>query len=343
MACTHEAWWSWMTLPAFDLCVAPYELHAFVDRWWERKPLLIKRRDIYRFHRLITRSSFDDLVAHTNLRIPFFRLFRDGRPIPESACTTSRQVGRNTDFGLADLNSVYDGFNEGATVVLTALEKVHLPLTQLCFELETVFRCPFQAYAFLAPPEARGPPAHYDTRDVFVLQVEGSKYWRIWSDPSPLPMPVSENAYDHDAVIRFTENNTPILEVLLEPGDSLYLPRGFIHAAETSADYSLHLSISAMVVRWLDVVDTGVNEALASLKSDREAQRAFAFGRLPGEPTARVDDDAVVALAARLVAGLSVDQLMAIAKRSSEPPPCGSRSGALLDRLKGEATFTTAS
>jgi hypothetical protein len=72
-----------MTLPALELCIAPHDLQAFLERWWEREPLFIGRRETNRFDHLISRSIFDDLVAHSNLRVPFFRLIKDGQVIPE--------------------------------------------------------------------------------------------------------------------------------------------------------------------------------------------------------------------------------------------------------------------
>jgi bifunctional lysine-specific demethylase and histidyl-hydroxylase NO66 len=318
---------------AFDLCLEPYERQAFLNRWWEREPLVIKRREPGRFRQLVSRAAFDDLVAHSNLRVPFFRLFIGGDLISPSACTTVRQLGRNMDTGLADLNAVYDGFAEGATVVLSALEKVHAPLTTLCGEMEFLFRCPFQAYAYLAPPQAHGPPAHYDTHDVIVLQVEGSKHWRIWKDPWPLPMRMAENAYDHDAVIRFTENNAPIADEVLEPGDSLYLPRGFIHVAETSAESSLHITLSAMVVRWLDLIDEAAHLALSSLKHDCQAQGALAFGRHPGAPVSDEDDYVVAELAGQVIRSLDVDQIMTLAEAAFNRSRIRYRKNILLNRL----------
>ena len=38
----------------------------------------------------------------------------------------------------------------------------------------------------------------------------------------------------------------PVLECTLEPGDLLYMPRGFIHEASTKEDqHSLHITLSA--------------------------------------------------------------------------------------------------
>jgi ribosomal protein L16 Arg81 hydroxylase len=305
--------------PALELCIAPHDLEAFLERWWEREPLFVSRRDPDRFNRLMSRQAFDELVAHTNLRAPFFRLLKDGKTVAESACTTSRRLGPSTDAGLADLDVIYDGFSGGMTVVLTALEKICSALTPFCSELETLFRCAVEACAWLAPPGANEPPPRYDTHGAFVLQVEGARRWRVWSDRWRAP-----NSIDADA---------PAMEFLLEPGDSLYLPSGFNHAAGASSASSLHLTVEAKVLRWLDVIDAVVREAVASLETEHEAQRALAFGRRPGEPIGAEDDAALAALAARLIGKLDADRLIAVARSWSEPPRSVDHSGALLRRL----------
>jgi bifunctional lysine-specific demethylase and histidyl-hydroxylase NO66 len=319
-----------MTLSAFELCISPNDLQAFLERWWECEPLLISRREPKRFDRLMSRSIFDDLVAHTNLRVPFFRLIKDGKIVPEAACTTSRMLGPSRDVGLAHLDTLYDGFSNGTTVVLAALEKLHPALTQFCSELEAVFRCPIQAQASLAPPHAGELPPHRETHGIFVLQVEGTKRWRIWSDRWRSPD-------DNESAARFVEGNAPTMDFLLEPGASLYLPGGFTYAADASPVVSLHVAIEAKLLRWLDVIGVAAREALASLTTDHDAQRALALGRRPGEPIGRQDDAALAALTARLVAGLSADRLVALARSWSESPQSRDRSGALLRRLADEA------
>lgn len=46
----------------------------------------------------------------------------------------------------------------------------------------------------------------------------------------------------------------PLLTTVLRAGDSLYLPRGYIHAAETNADRSIHLTVGVAVLTWYDVL-----------------------------------------------------------------------------------------
>ena len=309
-----------MTRSALELLIAPHDRQAFLERWWERAPLFVSRREADRFDHLMNRPVFDDLVAHSNLRVPFFRLIKDGNVLPESACTTSRQLGPSRDVGLAHLDRVYDGFSGGTTVVLAALEKLRPALREFCAELETVFGCPVEAHAGLAPPDAGEMSPRYDVHGAFVLQLEGIRRWRIWRERWRSP----------------ASDAAPAMEFLLEPGDSLYLPGGFIHAAEASPATSLHLTIEAKVLRWLDVLTAAVREPLTSLTNDPGAQRALAFGRRLGGPICAEDDAALAALGARLVAGLDPDRLVALARSWPAPPPSRDHGGALLRRLADE-------
>ena len=49
----------------------------------------------------------------------------------------------------------------------------------------------------------------------------------------------------------------PIMEVVLNAGDLLYLPRGYIHQAVTEQDFhSLHITVSAYQCNgWIDLLE----------------------------------------------------------------------------------------
>ncbi len=52
------------------------------------------------------------------------------------------------------------------------------------------------------------------------------------------------------------EVGSPIMEVLLTPGDVLYIPRGFIHQASTEDAHSLHITVSAYQRNaWIDLLE----------------------------------------------------------------------------------------
>ena len=51
-----------------------------------------------------------------------------------------------------------------------------------------------------------------------------------------------------------------MLDVTLTPGDTLYLPRGWLHEALTSDADSLHLTVGIKVYTWLDAVRAALEE-----------------------------------------------------------------------------------
>jgi ribosomal protein L16 Arg81 hydroxylase len=265
-----------------QLCIAPLSIHEFLSHKWEREPVLFDRKDPGRFTRLISLDVFDQLVAASNLHYPCFRVFKSGDLIPLARLTTDRQVGADLDRNIADLDCVYEEAFGGATIVLQALEKSWEPITNLCIGLQEAFGAPTQAYAYHTPPRSAGPPAHYDTHDVFVLQVEGRKHWRVWPAFTNLPPRLSEDSYDHEGVLRFAKTQTPILEHDLLAGETLYIPRGFVHEADTDDARSLHVSISVMIWRWLDLFRTVSAHQLERLASELGLRRATPFGRQPG-------------------------------------------------------------
>ena len=82
-------------------------------------------------------------------------------------------------------------------------------------------------------------------QDVFILQLDGRKEWRLYD------VPVKHPFMGHK-VGRVPQGEPPAqagrprMTLTLEPGDMLYMPRGLVHeAATTDAAPSLHLTITA--------------------------------------------------------------------------------------------------
>jgi hypothetical protein len=101
---------------------------------------------------------------------------------------------------------------------------------------------PVQVNAYVTPPQSQGFSAHYDVHDVFVLQVAGQKRWTIHAPVRTAPLR-DEAWADRRAAVEQAATGDPLLEVTLRPGDALYLPRGFLHAAQALGDTSAHLTV----------------------------------------------------------------------------------------------------
>ena len=189
-----------------------------------------------------------------------------------SASTRATSPGaRSRSPATADADRVPTAFDDGATIVLQALHHNWLPLARFCRALEAELGHPVQANSYYTPRRSQGFAVHHDTHDVFVLQVAGEKHWRVY-DPL-LELPLKHQRCSSS----LGEPGRPVLELTLRAGDTLYLPRGWLHDALTSDTDSLHITV-------------GVNVAHVDRRVPRRARRVRGRRRVPrsvpedGEP-----------------------------------------------------------
>lgn len=168
-------------------------------------------------------------------------MVNQGKVIPASAYTRSGGAGAGITDQVAD-DRVLALIADGASLVLQALHRNWPPLIDFGSSLAGELGHPVQINAYLTPPQNQGFAAHYDTHDVFVLQVAGAKRWRIHRPVLDDPLPEQDWQRHRDAVAaRATE--PPLLELELQPGDALYLPRGYLHSAVALGQNCLHLTV----------------------------------------------------------------------------------------------------
>jgi bifunctional lysine-specific demethylase and histidyl-hydroxylase NO66 len=151
-------------------------------------------------------------------------------------------------------------FEDGATIVLQGLHLNWLPLAEFCRSLEGELGHPAQANAYFTPRSAQGLPVHHDTHDVFSLQVTGEKRWLVYEPVWELPL--KNQRYQAETM---GEPSRPVLDVTLHAGDTLYLPRGWLHEAKTSEPDSLHITVGVNVYTWIDAFRAAVETCAADV------------------------------------------------------------------------------
>ena len=90
----------------------------------------------------------------------------------------------------------------GDTVVLQGLHHTNPHLARLANNLALALDHPVQVNAYLSPSNARGLDLHFDYHDVFVVQLGGSKRWRVWAPLARTTNPVKGRALDRRATVR---------------------------------------------------------------------------------------------------------------------------------------------
>jgi hypothetical protein len=129
------------------------------------------------------------------------------------------------------------------------------PLAALCRAVERTFSSHFQTNIYLSPPHAQGFKTHYDSHDVFVLQVSGSKLWTVYD--TAVVLPLRGQAFDPTK----HTSGPPTREFTLHAGDLFYCPRGLYHSARSTDDASLHITLGLIGKTWADAMIEAVSAA----------------------------------------------------------------------------------
>lgn len=192
-----------------------------------------------RFRSLLSSADLDTVLGTFGLRAPQLRVVRfDSEIVQSDYCLGA----------LVDPARVARLFADGATVIFEALHERHEPLGRLCGALTAASGVRTQTNIYLTPPHAQGFKPHWDTHDVFVLQVEGSKRWRLYDGGRLVPL--ASERFDPAA----HEPGPVLAEFTVSAGDALYIPRGVMHAAESLDDTSLHITLGMIAYTWAEFV-----------------------------------------------------------------------------------------
>lgn len=231
--------------------IAPVERERFFADHYECGPLLTSRGEPQRYADLLTLETLDRFIASADLREGMLDLTRHKDRIPREAYVN--------DSGRVSAVSVAEHYMRGATIILPHLHESLFNLGEFCRSLEEVFSCHVQTNIYLTPTGNQGFPPHFDSHDVFVMQISGAKAWRFYGVPVEIPYRGETFDAGHHAPGEVTKSFT------LEPGDCVYIPRGLMHDAENVGDEpSLHITVGLITKTWADLLLEAISELALS-------------------------------------------------------------------------------
>ena len=260
----------------FAALIKPVALDEFFARYWEEKPLLIERDDSTFYEGLIGNDDLEAILSRKDARYPAVRLAKGGGFYPPEVYTQNFKYGDEAFAGIVDVDRVQAEYRSGATVVLPMLHRSWPPVAKLCEVLEGYLDHAVHANAYLTPAGVQGFAPHFDGHDAFVLQIAGRKHWRVYPPVQLLPNRGQPLSLPHYIT------PPPILELTLNPGDLLYLPRGYVHSAATSDSHSAHVTIGVTVYTWIELA----TELLLASRSKLGFRKALPPG-FAGQPNRR--------------------------------------------------------
>jgi len=225
--------------------IAPVSADEFRSRYWEQMPMIVHRNDPNYYGDLFTLHDFDDAISRTPNYVK----------VADATSKKNESLGSTT---APQLELILNSMRDGGTLILDGMHRYNHNLATLCRLLGPEFGQRFQTNLYLTPPNGKGFTPHWDNHDVFILQVHGSKEWKIEKARRAMPTRMQRIGAEG------RELRGDVYSLTLNQGDLIYIPRGFVHAAECGAVPSLHITLGVTALFWesllYDVIRTGVEE-----------------------------------------------------------------------------------
>ena len=213
--------------------ISPVTTEQFFADSWEQRPLHIHRGDPKYYKDLFSTKELDRILRDQHVLY--------GKNLDVTSYTEEEGRQTHNPGGRAFPAVVWDSYHCGCSLRMLNPQTFSETVWKGCATLQEFFQSMVGANVYLTPPGTQGFAPHYDDVEVFMLQLEGKKRWRLYEPRSA-----------QEKLPRFSSGNfaqdeigEPCMDVVLEAGDLIYIPRGTIHQGTCFPDqHSLHITIS---------------------------------------------------------------------------------------------------
>ncbi|HKT78662.1 MAG TPA: cupin domain-containing protein [Vicinamibacterales bacterium] len=227
----------------FDELVAPITPKEFFGRHWTRQAIHLPQPG-RRFESYFGWEAVEAILNAGDIRFPKIKVSRRDRPVPPDEFT-HESAGQK----IVDGRAVLDLFNQGASFGITGADSHWPPLRAVVDALFDALLEHVHTNVYCSPAGTQGFQCHFDLHEVFVLQVSGEKHWRMFRPTTDAPL---EGWRAEDSPHTSQE---PYLDVVLRPGDVLYVPRGHWHYAVATELTSLHVTVGVTCRKGSEFLD----------------------------------------------------------------------------------------
>lgn len=251
----------------FRNMLAPVGAEDFFATYHDRKPLVVPGAT-GKFDAVFSWNALNGLLDLANIWTGnTVKIVLDGRTLVEQEFCRPAYGREGQTVLQPDPARVRHFLREGATMVLDFAESLSPTIASVAAALQVWFGGPVTCNIYCSWRAHPGFGSHFDATDVVVMQIVGTKQWRIYEGrfEYPVEAPGYETTsfpQDYHEQRKGDELMTPALT----PGDLLYLPRGQYHDALASSEASLHLTFGVTQATGHDVMmqltDTFIDDPL---------------------------------------------------------------------------------
>jgi ribosomal protein L16 Arg81 hydroxylase len=239
---------------SFDEIMAPLGIERFFAEYEGQRPLHLKGGAADKFARIMNWAKLNDLLGMATIWSQnSLQLVLDKEPIP-AARYCALAAGRDGGQVLRpDPDQVQGFLKRGATLIANDIDHLSAELTAFSQGMEQALGGKVQGNLYLSSRRRQGFAAHFDTHDVYAVHVEGTKTWHVYegrkTDPIAHALFKTLPAEHHEQA-----KGRKLMDVHMEPGDLLYLPRGQYHDALADEGGAVHIAFGVTYPIGMDVM-----------------------------------------------------------------------------------------
>jgi hypothetical protein len=228
------------SLRTLDDILAPVTTERFLAEFHGRRVLHV-RGDPGKFAGLMSWQKLNELLAMRIWTATSLKLVLDKRTLPPEAYCR-QVVDRNKQPILEpDPERLLDWGRKGASLVLHEVESLVGDMAEACAAIEQTLGAHGMINLYCSWRGHQAFDSHFDKHDVFALHIAGEKRWRIYENR--FDNPIEHAAFKKIPQAYLDANKGKVAqEIVLRPGDLLYLPRGTYHDALAESEACIHLS-----------------------------------------------------------------------------------------------------
>ena len=309
-----------MSINSADALMAPLSVRDFVDRHLEKEVLHLERDDADLVEGIFDLDSMSHCLRFMSPQLrDLIRVIPRGDASEKTAASNAVAKGAD-DHGLSHFVAE---FGEGSTLTFNMAETYWPPVSDIVTDLRRALASDVRCNVYCTPPESQGFDTHVDAHDVLVLQTSGSKTWRIHDVQTELPVESSTLMAEMFPRLAgsMPDHGEPTREVVLRPGDLLYLPRGVPHSAASTTEHSVHLTIGLYPLRTHEFIGKIIDlAAFADVRLRRRVDAELIRGEIPSASAGDLLRE-VAGFCDELEEPLDVSRLLAATNEEYQPQP----------------------
>ncbi|MEP6868383.1 MAG: cupin domain-containing protein [Novosphingobium sp.] len=216
----------------------------FLSAYLEKNVTHFEHESRDRFEDLLSWEMINHLMSLNLFDDKRIRVVKDSRDVPLSF------YRRDSDRRALDSVKLTALLDQGSSLAINSVQFLSPGVRRIANQLERWLDQKVNVNAYISFGTGGAFTSHFDSHDVLVLQVYGSKDWTIYQQPEPYPID------GHAVKVRHAAQGRPILmERTLHSGEILFVPRGYFHQAAVKNSTSVHLTFGIIPAPGVEFID----------------------------------------------------------------------------------------